>query len=185
LTGTVRIIAGQWRGRKLAVIPLEGLRPTPDRVRETLFNWLHTSLHSSRCLDLFAGSGGLSFEAASRGAKSVVMVEKHRRAAQQLHDNIQVLQASEQMQLHNGSAYDYLNSVKSAFDIIFLDPPFRQGHIEKTLSLIFQHKLLLDQGLIYLEYEAEIKIDLSPWNLKILKQSQAGQSCALLLRYEI
>ena len=113
------------------------------------------------------------------------MVEKHRRAAQQLNDNMQVLQANKIMQLHNVSAYDYLNSAKSAFDIIFLDPPFRQGHIEKTLNLIFQYKLLFDQGLIYLEYEAEINIDLSPWNLKILKQSQAGQSCALLLRYEI
>jgi 16S rRNA (guanine966-N2)-methyltransferase len=169
----------------LAVIPLEGLRPTPDRVRETLFNWLQTSLVSSRCLDLFAGSGGLSFEAASRGAESVVMVEKNRLATQQLNDNIRVFQASEKIQLKIGSAYDYLMEAKSAFDIIFLDPPFRQGHIKKILTLIFQNKLLLDQGLVYLEYEAEIKIDLSPWNLKILKQSQAGQSCALLLRYEI
>ena len=180
--GVIRLIAGQWRGRKLPVLPLTGLRPTPDRVRETLFNWLQGDLYQARCLDLFAGSGALGFEAISRGAANVVMVEKNRLAAQQLADNITLLK-TEQIQLQQGDAYDYLKITSQTFDIIFLDPPFHNNHIEALLAEIMQRKLLNPQGLIYLEYESEIALDLSKWSLKPIKQTQAGQSQAVLLSY--
>ena len=106
--GQLRIIAGSWRGRKLAVLDLEGLRPTPDRVRETVFNWLHPHLGQSRCLDLFAGTGALGLEAASRGAEHVSLVELNSKAAMQLGTHCQTLSA-EQCEVHNQAASDFLN----------------------------------------------------------------------------
>jgi len=165
------------------VLALEGLRPTPDRVRETLFNWLQGDLYQARCLDLFAGSGALGFEAVSRGAAQVVMVEQHRAAAQQLADNIHLLK-TDKVVLEQGDAYRYLDTSNEVFDLIFLDPPFRKGHIEKLLQQIMQAKRLTPKGLIYLEYESEISIDMTQWNLRIIKQTQAGQSQAFLLMYD-
>ena len=178
--GVIRIIAGQWRGRKLPVVHVEGLRPTPDRVRETLFNWLQGSLYQARCLDLFAGSGAISFEALSRGAAEVVIIEKHTKAAQQLADNIKLLNA-EQAVLKNMDAYQYLKSESKPFDVIFLDPPFRKGHLEKVLDQVFEQNLLAKGGFIYLEQESESLLDLSRWGLKINKQTKAGQLDAFLL----
>lgn len=181
-TGVIRIIGGQWKGRKLPVVDVDGLRPTPDRVRETLFNWLQGSLYQTRCLDLFAGSGGIGFEAASRGVERLIMVEKDRRAAQQLADNITLLKA-DQIELNHSDAYQYLDFETHAFDIIFLDPPFRRGHLEKVLDHIFANNLLLENGLIYLEQEAENMLDLSRWQLSVQKQTKAGQVDAFLLRW--
>jgi 16S rRNA (guanine966-N2)-methyltransferase len=164
------------------VLSLEGLRPTPDRVRETLFNCLQGNIYQARCLDLFAGSGALGFEAISRGAAQLVMVEKHRLAAQQLTQNIALLK-TDQILLQQDDAYHYLDSESEPFDLIFLDPPFRQGHVEKLLHCIMQAKLLTPQGLLYVEYESEISIDISQWNFTIIKQIQAGQSQALLLKH--
>ena len=177
--GLIRIIAGQWKGRKLPVVRVEGLRPTPDRVRETLFNWLQGSLYQARCLDLFAGSGAIGFEALSRGAKQVVMVEKNHKAAQQLSDNIKRLNAENAI-LKNTDAYQYLKSETEPFDIIFLDPPFRKGHLEKVLDQIVKQNLLAENGLIYLEQEAENLLDLTQWKLQIHKQTKAGQLDAFL-----
>ena len=177
--GLIRIIAGQWKGRKLPVVRVEGLRPTPDRVRETLFNWLQGSLYQARCLDLFAGSGAIGFEALSRGAKQVVMVEKNNKAAQQLTDNIKLLN-TENAILKNTDAYQYLKSETDPFDIIFLDPPFRKGHLEKVLDQIVKQNLLAENGLIYLEQEAENLLDLTQWKLQIHKQTKAGQLDAFL-----
>jgi len=179
--GNIRIIGGQWKGRKLPVVQVQGLRPTPDRVRETLFNWLQGSLYQARCLDLFAGSGAIGFEAASRGAAELVLVEKNPKAAQQLMQNINLLKADKVL-LEINDAYDYLALETQPFDIIFLDPPFRQGHLNKVLDKIFAQNLLTKSGLIYLEQERENLLDLSCWNLQVHKQTKAGQLDAFLLK---
>ncbi len=124
--GKIRIIGGEWRGRRIAVSAAPDLRPTPDRVRETLFNWLGQRLDGLACLDLFAGSGALGFEAASRGAARVVMVEQDRKALAQLRDSLQLLGARN-IALIPGDALAYLERPGERFDVVFLDPPFRQN----------------------------------------------------------
>ncbi|HJV94446.1 MAG TPA: 16S rRNA (guanine(966)-N(2))-methyltransferase RsmD, partial [Albitalea sp.] len=120
--GRLRIIGGRWRGRRLEVPESEGLRPTPDRVRETLFNWLGRDLSGLACLDLFAGSGVLGFEAASRGAARVVMVERERETLEQLRANRAALDAL-QVEIVPGDAFEYLARGGERFDVVFLDPP--------------------------------------------------------------
>src|ERR1700682_2440780 len=129
----VRIIGGQWRSRLIKFPPAAQLRPTPDRVRETLFNWLGQRLDGLTCLDLFAGSGALGFEAASRGAARVVMVENDRQAFGALGGYKDLLRAT-QVELVFGDALDYLRRSKEAFDVVFLDPPFRQNALASALG---------------------------------------------------
>jgi len=179
-SNTLRIIGGDWRSRKLTLVDALGMRPTPDRIRETLFNWLQGRVHGSRCLDLFAGSGALGLEALSRGASDVVFVEKNKSVATQLKSNLEILNAN--ASIHQSDALIYLNKKTQPFDIIFLDPPYRQGLLEKTLEQINQHELLHKNSLIYLEHEAEHNIDWQTFDLQILKQSQAGQVHCFLLR---
>jgi len=127
--GSIRIIAGEWRGRKLPVIDVDGLRPTSDRIRETLFNWLMPYLSGSRCLDLFAGTGALGFEAASRGAHNVDFVESHRQVSQALSENIKLLEAN--AIVHNMAANAFLTrSATESFDLVFVDPPFAENMVQ-------------------------------------------------------
>ncbi len=121
--GRVRIVGGEWRGRKIAVASQPGLRPTPDRVRETLFNWLGQRLDGLACLDLFAGSGALGFEAASRGAARVVMVESNRAAFLAL-ERTKALFGASRVELQCTDALGYLERCRESFDVVFLDPPF-------------------------------------------------------------
>ena len=145
----IRIIGGAWKRTPLPVLDLDGLRPTPDRVRETLFNWLGQSLDGQTCLDLFAGSGALGFEAASRGAARVVMVERHARAAQQLRANqdklaaraVEVIQA-DALRLAAGFA-------PASFDVVMLDPPFDGDLLARALALCLP--LVSAAGAIYVE----------------------------------
>ena len=176
----LRIIGGEWRSRRLTFADAPHLRPTPDRVRETLFNWLQGRIVGAHCLDLFAGSGALGFEALSRGAKQVVMVEKHTAAANALRQNSQLLPATG-AQLINDDALRYLQRATERFDIIFLDPPFRQDFLPKVLNLINTRGLLNTDGLIYLEQEAEAALDFSEFGLAIYRQTKAGQVQSLLL----
>ncbi len=176
---TLRIIGGHWRSRKLKFINAPNLRPTPDRVRETLFNWLQKATINARCLDLFAGSGALGLEALSRGAMEVVFVEKHRAAAQQLLQNLLLLKSSNRIiQTH---AKDYLQKESKEFDIIFLDPPFRQNYIPQILDIIQEKQLLAANGLIYLEQEAEQDYHWQKWGLEPIKATKAGQVKSYLL----
>ncbi len=177
----LRIIGGKWRSRRLPVAALPGLRPTPDRVRETLFNWLQLSVPGARCLDLFAGSGALGFEALSRGAATVVMVEKQAAAFAQLQANSTALQAAG-LTLHHADGLAFLATAPEPFDIILLDPPFRQDWAVQTLRLIHQHQLLNAEGMIYLEYESELALDFEAFDLTIARQTQAGQVTSVLLR---
>ncbi|RTZ66311.1 MAG: 16S rRNA (guanine(966)-N(2))-methyltransferase RsmD [Aquificaceae bacterium] len=177
---TLRIIGGRWRSRKLNFISAEGLRPTPARVRETLFNWLQRYIADAHCLDLFAGSGALGLEALSRGAASVLFIEKHPAAAKQLAQNLALLKTDNRIE--NIDAESYLLKADKPFDIIFLDPPFRKDFLPKILDSITKQQLLQANGLIYLEHEKEQSYDWEIWGLTVLKETQAGQVKSYLLK---
>jgi 16S rRNA (guanine966-N2)-methyltransferase len=179
----VRIIAGQWRGRKLEFPDTQGLRPTADRVRETLFNWLAPVLPGAVCLDLFAGGGALGFEAASRDAAHVVMVEKNRIVFEYLKEQSKRLSARA-VELVNADANDYLSAVDTAFDIIFLDPPFGDaGMYPSIFQRINARHLAKPGGLIYLETEKGGLDSGLPDNWRVYRHKQAGQVDYQLLSY--
>lgn len=144
----VRIVAGRWRSRLLTFPDLPGLRPTPDRVRETVFNWLGQDLSGRNCLDLYAGSGVLGFEAASRNARQVVMVERDARAMQHLQDSRRMLDAHD-VQLHRGDALEFLASDTGEYDVVFADPPYASTAHAMLLTRIGPR--LAEGGLVYLE----------------------------------
>lgn len=150
----VRIIAGDWRGRQIAFPDSEGLRPTPDRVRETLFNWLGQTLDGKTCLDLFAGSGALGFEALSRGARRVVMVEQNPQALRALRENASRLGA-DRLDLVSSDALKFLAGEGRKFDVIFLDPPFQRGILPLLLPLLPER--LAPGGFVYAETEAVLE----------------------------
>ena len=149
--GEVRIVGGRWRGRRLPVCPVEGLRPTPDRLRETLFNWLGQDLAGLRCLDAFAGSGALGFEAASRGAVDVVLVERDARAARVLQEDCERLGAGDCVRVVRGDAIHFLRQSggRERFDVIFLDPPFDSGLLPAAIESA--KRCLAPDGLLYVE----------------------------------
>ena len=182
-SNTLRIIGGEWRSRKLQFIDAPGLRPTPDRIRETLFNWLQGKTHNANCLDLFAGSGALGLEALSRGAKNVVFIEKNAVIANKLKENLALLKADAAVIISD--ALSYINNetkAKEVFDVIFLDPPYRLGLIEKSLSDLIEKKLLNESTLIYLEHEEEESFDWAEFGLVVLKQASAGQVKSFLVK---
>ena len=169
---TIRIIGGQFRGKKLHFPDIEGLRPTPDRVRETLFNWLMHDIRDAVCLDAFAGSGALGFEAHSRGAANVILLEQ----APIAHANLVKLAASFQssrLSVLNVDACSFLQQSKAEFDIIFLDPPFAKNYLPQCLALLAKSNLLKHGGLVYLESENPIAIDETIW--QPIKLKKAGQ----------
>ena len=148
--GLVRIIGGRHRGRKLRFAAVNGLRPTLDRIRETLFNWLQAEIGGAKCLDLFAGSGALGFEAASRGAAQVTLVEANAKVAGDLRRNADLF-GEAQLKVVNRDAAQFLKQNTELFDLIFLDPPFHQNLLAPTLAALSPH--LKPQGLIYVEQE--------------------------------
>ena len=174
--GKVRIISGKWRGRKLPVPDSESLRPTPDRIRETLFNWLQNDIAGAKCLDLYAGSGILGFEAVSRGAKSATLVEQNQETCRQLEDNITLLNV-DNIRVINAEALAWLRSNRESYDLIFLDPPFSENLIEKSCQLIRDTGCLKATGLIYIETGRKQPL---PSFLDIKKQGTAGQIMYLL-----
>jgi 16S rRNA (guanine966-N2)-methyltransferase len=171
--GSIRIIGGSHRGRKLPVLMAEGLRPTTDRVKETVFNWLMPFIQDSLCLDCFAGSGGLGFEALSRGASHVSFVELNKAAAQQLLENQRLLKSAN-ISIVNSDALSFIEKNISKFDIVFIDPPFRKNLVEQTAKRLDQHSLT-DNALIYIEMESEQNNQQLPMNWTLLKEKIAGQ----------
>ncbi|MCK9282954.1 MAG: 16S rRNA (guanine(966)-N(2))-methyltransferase RsmD [Rhodocyclaceae bacterium] len=165
----IRITGGEWRSRLIQVIDGPGLRPTPDRVRETLFNWLGHDLGGLRCLDLFAGSGILGFEAASRGAAEVVLIESERRAFAQLKRNAAMF-ADPRLKPMCGDALKCATNLAPGFDLLFLDPPYRQGWLEKIEPLLPQ--LAQPAARIYAEAEYPIEA-LGAW--RCVRHGHAGQ----------
>ena len=177
----VRIIGGQWRSRRITFPDHEGLRPSADRVRETLFNWLGQDLDGQICLDLFAGSGALGFEALSRGAASVVMVEKSRSVCAALRRNAELLGAKN-LQLHCADALEFATAAAAdaaaRFDVVFLDPPFASGLLAQTLPLAVP--LLRPGARVYVESAAAFAPG-GGW--QVLRQGRAGQVHYTLVAY--
>ena len=170
----VKILAGQWRATSLPVLLNDDIRPTPSRVRETLFNWLQPTLEGSRCLDLFAGSGALGFEAVSRGAKSAHLIDKDPQVIRLLKQQVEKLNA-DGIQVICDDAYNYLQHCEGAFDIIFLDPPFTKLHPFELLQIIQSKCLLKAGGCIYVEYSIKNNTDSMPVDWRWRRQSKAGE----------
>lgn len=171
--GSVRIIAGTWRRRRLPVAAIAGLRPTPDRVRETLFNWLTSDLPGARCLDLFAGTGALGLEAASRGAAHVTLVESDPRAAQQLKATCEMLGA-QNVSVVNQDAMHWLVMSGEIFDVVFLDPPFGAFDLGQLCLTLEQHGRLANNARVYLESDAKV-VQPVPSQWRTLRDGRAGR----------
>ena len=169
----VRIIAGIWRGRRLSFAPAAGLRPTPNRVRETLFNWLAPVIHGARCLDLYAGSGALGMEAASRGAAEVVLVDNDPRVVAALGRQRESLGAH-QVRVIQAEVLQWLAGPSTEFDIVFLDPPFRRQLLSPCIQQLESRGWLADQARVYLEAEKGLIPEL-PENWELLRSKVAGQ----------
>jgi 16S rRNA (guanine966-N2)-methyltransferase len=172
---SVRIIAGIWRGRRVKFPDIPGLRPTPDRVRETLFNWLQHSIADSRCLDLFAGSGALGLEALSRGAIEVDFVEQDPAAARGLQEQLVSLGAASKGRILQMGAARYLRTPAKAFDIVFLDPPFGTNALAEYLPMLDAGNWIKPGGLIYLENERAAGAPALPPRWELLKSKSAGE----------
>ncbi len=170
----VRIIGGTHRGRKLPVPDLPGLRPTGDRIRETLFNWLQTRLPGAACLDLFAGSGALGLEAASRGAGRVVLLERAKVAVRQLQANVEVL-GEHLVQVLEVDAVSWLQKPGEPFDIVFLDPPFAEDLLGTCCELLQRNGWLKPGALVYIETEAGRGLPVLPEGWQVLRDKKAGQ----------
>ncbi|EED34217.1 RNA methyltransferase, RsmD family [Luminiphilus syltensis NOR5-1B] len=180
----LRIIGGTWRGRTLVFPDLEGLRPTPDRVRETLFNWLVAHITGSRCLDLFAGSGALGLEALSRGAARCDFVERHRLAAETIEQHIRQLDAADRSRVAVVDASDFISRSRpidsghdqsGPFDIVFIDPPFADALVAGITQQLIAADCLKQGSLVYIEQStktAEADLD---QRLALLRQKRAGE----------
>lgn len=179
IQGKVRIIGGHWRSRLLTFPDRPDLRPTPDRIRETVFNWLGQDLSGLSCLDLFAGSGALGFEAASRGAEKVVMVEADAKIYRALCENKESLQAA-QVEPVMINALNFMNSDVRRFDVVFLDPPYRLELLPELLLLLPSH--LEKDGLVYTESRG-VWIPDKPWNIK--RSAKAGTVYYQLLELKL
>ncbi len=195
LKGEVRIIGGKWRSRKIAVPDIEGLRPTPDSVRETLFNWLQHEVVGAHCLDLFSGTGVMAFEALSRGASKVMLVEHSKLACKHLYEAAEKLKIeADAYKIIQQDAVAWLEKpqisksgqiIDQAFDLVFLDPPYHQDYLKKVLPLLFARKdLLKDRSLIYIESEKELPPELLPKTVEIIKHKKAGMVHYFLVKQQ-
>lgn len=177
----LRIIAGQWRGRKLDFPEVEGLRPTPDRVRETLFNWLQPLLPGARCLDLFCGSGALGLEALSRGAAEVVMVEQNPDAIRHLNTHVNTL-AAKGSEVIQADVQAYLAGPSRPFDIVFIDPPYRKNLLDPCCALLAENGWLSPSARIYMEEESKREGQPLPAGWEVIREKRAGQVAYSLIR---
>ena len=179
--GKVRITSGEWKNRNLEVPDIDGLRPTSERVRETLFNWLMPSIHKSICLDLFAGSGSLGFEALSRGAKHCTFVEKSKLAFSQIKTTRTSLNAVNS-EVHNCDAIDFLSSVHNHnFNLVFLDPPFSDDYLISSIESIHEYQLVSRGGYIYIEFNKNNDLFDLPDNWSVIRKKIYGNVCFILI----
>lgn len=178
----LRIIAGQWRGRRLSFMAEDGLRPTLDRYRETLFNWLMFDVEDARCLDLFAGSGALGLEALSRGARHVDFVDQSAQACRNIKQHLQTLQC-ERASVFNSSAEPWLklHQADKAYDLIFLDPPFNKDLLQPCLYLLEYGNFFHENSKIYLEAESGFNAAKLPAHWQVLKRKDTKNKLFLLL----
>jgi 16S rRNA (guanine966-N2)-methyltransferase len=179
--GKVRITSGEWKNRNLEVPDIDGLRPTSERVRETLFNWLMPSIHKSVCLDLFAGSGSLGFEALSRGAKHCTFVEKSKLAFSQIKTTRTSLNAVNS-EVHNCDAIDFLSSVHNHnFNLVFLDPPFSDDYLISSIESIHEYQLVSSGGYNYIEINKNNDLSDLPDNWSVIRKKIYGNVCFILI----
>ncbi len=174
----VRIISGSNRGSRIEFPDVAGLRPTTDRVRETLFSWLQIPISGSSCLDMFAGSGALGFEAASRGAKSVVMIERHRTAAATLKSNTQKLKFNNIEIICTDAVSNAIYQSRLAgqqFDLVFVDPPFADALHQKAIDCLSCHQLLRPEALVYVEASKKTAAPEVPESWQLHRQKFAGE----------
>ena len=186
IAGKVRIIGGRWRGRRLPVPDLPGLRPSGDRSRETLFNWLQTEIHGASCADLFAGTGALGLEAASRGAGRVTLVEKDPRAARALQHSVELLSSdpgNAEVKVLNTDALRWLEScAERSLDVVFIDPPFGSGLEARALELLDRGKCLAEGARVYLETARQSEAAALPAGWIIDREKQLGEVSMRLLK---
>ena len=178
---SVRIIAGRWKGRRLRIVA-DGIRPTPDRVRETVFNWLAPVIEGRRGLDLFAGTGALGIEALSRGAAQVVFVERDRAVAQGLRETLKELGCTAVQVLHT-DAGEYLQREPQEFDLVFLDPPFDGPGLENLCTLLGSRGWLAPGAFVYLEAGLRQGLPFLPDSWELLQQKSAGQVVYALVQW--
>lgn len=181
--GQVRIIAGQWRSRRIPVPNAEGVKPTSDRTRETLFNWLAPIIQNAHCLDLFAGSGILGFEALSRGASHVTFVDNNPGVIIHLQNTLEQLNTTAEI-LHLDATKQFISQNKP-FDIVFLDPPFHQNLLEPSCSWLEESGLLTDSAYIYIEVERGLAQLPIPENWHTIREKVVGQVCYYLVWREV
>lgn len=180
--GRLRIVAGKWRHRLLPIADVQGLRPTAERIRETLFNWLAPTIHGSRCLDLFAGTGAMGFEALSRGAASATLVETAGPAVAALRDSVAALQA-EDASVVAADAFEYLRGDPGQrFDIVFLDPPFGDQRLGELCRLLHDGQWLADGASVYVEQGREHALPDLPDGWKVSREKTAGNVRYALLQ---
>ena len=185
-SNTIRIIGGEHRGRKLRFPDVKGLRPTADRARETLFNWLQASTPGAICLDLFAGSGAIGLEALSRGASAVVFCEQSAAAAQRLQENIKLLGLQDRTQVQRTDARRLLQqSPGRSFDIVFVDPPFAAGLLAEICRQLEQSGWLATNAFIYLEQDSSQPWPDLPSNWLLSRETTAGQAACRLYQRAI
>jgi 16S rRNA (guanine966-N2)-methyltransferase len=180
--GQLRLIGGDYRRRQLPVLDHPGLRPTPDRVRETLFNWLTAAVPGARVLDLFAGTGALGLEALSRGAQEAVFIEADARVARQLADNLETLKASERATLLTTQAQAFLAGTAAPLSLVFLDPPFHQGLAAGCCKALEAGGWLAEEAWIYLETETSLAPAV-PATWQLHREVRAGDSTGRLYRH--
>lgn len=177
-TSTLRIVGGQWRGRKIPFPAIDGLRPTPDRMRETLFNWLQSSIPGAHCLDLYTGSGALGLEALSRGAASCTFVDRDSQVIRQLNDNLKLLGCRDGETVQ-ASADQWLTMQhgdhRRPFDIVFMDPPFRQDRVASDCATLVANGLLAAGAIVYVETESELSDPGVPVAWHEHRHKKAGQ----------
>ena len=183
-TGELRIIGGDWRSRKLCFPDAGGVRPSPARTRETLFNWLNFHLAGSRCLDLFAGSGALGLEALSRGAAQATLVDHTPALAKALRDNLRLLGTNKGDVACQDVEQFLAKGDGQGYDIVFMDPPFRQGWLERLIPLLDTQKWVKPGGWIYVEHESERALPAVPASWHLHRQKSAGQVSYCLFRVE-
>ena len=182
-SNSIRIIGGEFRGRRLGFPEVPGLRPTPDRLRETLFNWLQGQTEGASCLDLFAGSGALGLEALSRGAQTVRFVDQSRVVIRQMEKNLQLLGLQERAEVVSADGMRLISrEADQAFDMVFLDPPFARDWLEKACRVLEQNGWLKPRSWIYLEQDSRGTWPSLPDTWCIHRQGRAGQAACALVR---
>lgn len=181
-TGQIRIVGGEFRSRRLRFPAVRDLRPTPDAIRETLFNWLRQEIENSICLDLFAGSGALGIEALSRGAAAVTLVEANRSAARQLRDNIELIGAGQRARVLANSAARFLRDCTDRYDIVFMDPPYEGDLLKSSIDLLCSRNLLAENALLYIETRTHNPPLPIPPSWHIIRSTDCGLVQAYLIQ---